>query len=44
MALDEVRKQLDATMDLLVEWLQYIRDPRGNPVRLLAVPERSSRG
>jgi hypothetical protein len=39
MILDDIRKGLDAIADLVVQWIQYIRDPRGNAIRLLAEPE-----
>jgi hypothetical protein len=39
MDLDGIRKGLDVIADLLVQWVQYIRDPRGNAIRLLAEPE-----
>jgi hypothetical protein len=39
MDLDDIRKGMDAIADLLVQWIQYIRDPRGNAIRLLAEAE-----
>jgi hypothetical protein len=39
MTLDEIRKELDAIVDVLVQWIQYIRDPRGRAVKLLGVQE-----
>jgi hypothetical protein len=39
MDLDDVRKGMDALADLLVQWIQNIRDPRGNAIRLLAEVE-----
>jgi hypothetical protein len=41
--LDDIRKGMDAIADLVVQWIQYIRDPRGSAIRLLAEvePEQS---
>jgi hypothetical protein len=39
MDLDDIRKGMDAIADLVVQWLQYIRDPRGSAIRLLAEAE-----